>query len=165
MFRPPCRELLAHFYEARLHAGVGLDQRTNGGAVGERGGEVVVFRILLARGEGVGGIESECVEQRAVVRDFGHRHAAKQMGAHVVRLGRRRVVHVAADVQIEVVGLAGDLGERDDAGVAGDVLIAVKGGDDFLDVLGAEVVLRAARVEFGIGIDEENLALTVGGRF
>ena len=111
----------------------------------------------------MGGIEAERVEQRALVRHFGHGHATKQVGAHIVRLGRRRVVHVAADVEIEIVGGAGDFGERHDAGVAGDVLVAVEGGHDFLDVLRAEIVLRASGMELGIGIDEEHLAATDGG--
>ena len=48
-------------------------------------------------------------------------------------------------------------------GVAGHVLEAVEGGDDLLDVLGTQVVLRAAGVELGVGIDEEHLAAAVCG--
>ena len=106
----------------------------------------------------MGRIEAERIEQRVLGCHFGHRHAAEQVGAHVVRLGRRRVVHVAADVEIEVVGCTGDFRERHDAGVAGNVLVAVEGGYDLLDVLRAQVVLRAAGMELGVGVDEEHLA-------
>ena len=43
---------------------------------------------------------------------------AEQMGAHVVRLERRSVVHVAADVEVPVVDGAADFLQRDGAGVA-----------------------------------------------
>ncbi len=65
------------------------------------------------------------------------------MRSHILGLGRRRVVGIAANVEIEVVGdsfscvtmgcITGDGGER------------VVGGDDLFGVLGHEVVLRAAR--------------------
>ena len=110
MFLPPRGELLAHFHKARLNAGLALDERADGGAVGERGGKVHVaadvsrltyfrFRRFLngslsrltsaATGsERVGGVEAEGVEEWAFVRHFSNRHAAKEMGAHVVGFGR-----------------------------------------------------------------------------
>ena len=48
MFRPPFGEALAHSHKARLHSGVGLDQRGDGGALAERGGEVQIISTTSA---------------------------------------------------------------------------------------------------------------------
>ena len=78
-----------------------------------------------------------------------------------MRLGRGRVVHVAADVEIGVVGLGEQLGHGHDLGVIVHVGESLVSGDDFLDVLGAEVVLRTAGEELGVGVDEKH-ALAAG---
>jgi hypothetical protein len=109
----------------------------DGRAVGEHGREVEIHGIALPLGEGLSRIEAERIEERAIIRHFRHGHAAEQMGAHVVGFWWRRVVDVAPYVEIEVVRRAFDLRERDDAGVGGNVLVTVEGGDDFLDVFGA----------------------------
>ncbi len=66
----------------------------------------------------------------------------------------RRVVHIATNVKLEVVGF--DLVERHAPRVAGDVHVALKGGCDLLDVLRADVVLGAAGEELGVGVNEQN---------
>ena len=85
------------------------------------------------------------------------------MGAHVLGLGGWGVVHITADVEVPVVGRVADLGDRDAAGVAGHVLVTFEDGDDLLDVLRAEVILGAAGMELGVGVDEKDLATPVGG--
>src|SRR5713101_5547860 len=54
--------------------------------------------------EGMDGIEAERVAERTLGLDFRHRHAAEQVGAHIVRLRRRRIVHVAPDVEVPIIG-------------------------------------------------------------
>ena len=92
-------------------------------------------------------------------------HAAVEVGADVVRLGRRRVVDVAADVAVEVLGL--DLarwargGRRPGSRRARRGERAV-GVDDARDVLGAEEVLRLALAVVAVGVDEDDV-LALGG--
>ena len=83
-----------------------------------------------------------------------------QVGAHVVRLGRRGVVHVATDVAVVV--LRHDLGHRHAASVGGNVLPRAVGVHDFVDVFRAQVVLRLAFAVFAVGVDEEHM-LALGG--
>ena len=94
-------------------------------------------------------------EQGSFGVDLSPGHAAVQVGADILRFGRGRVVGVAADVEVVVVGcqfLAGD-----DGGVAGDVGERPVGGDDLLGVLGEQVVLRPPGRELGVGVDEQHL--------
>src|ERR1035441_2103467 len=105
-------------------------------------------------------VDSVSGEPAFVGSDLCLGDAAVQVGADVLRLRGRRVVDVAADVEVEVV--VRQLGNAHHVGEAGDVLIVVIGRDDLLDVLGAEVVLRAAGGEFAVGVDEQNLAAASG---
>ena len=93
--------------------------------------------------------------------DLAHGHAAVQVGAHVVRLGWRGVVHVAADVAVVVFGL--DFTDGHAAGVGGYGLPGAVGVHDFVDVFGAQVVLRFAFAVFAVGVDEEHAALVALG--
>lgn len=100
-------------------------------------------------------------EQAGFVGHFGLGDAAHQMGAHVVRLGRWRIVGVAADVEVIVVGLK--RGGVDDGREAVDGAEFVEGGDDLLDVFGQQVILCTAFEELAVGIDEQHFALALGG--
>ena len=81
-------------------------------------------------------MEAQCLEQRTLRFHFGNGNAAQQMRAHVVGLGRRRVVHVATDVEVPIVHRAADLLERHSPRVAGNILEAVVGGNDLLECSG-----------------------------
>jgi hypothetical protein len=151
---PPSGEPFHHLGLARLYAGIPFDQWTDGSTVQPRGREVEVGGILSPLRKYMGRIEADSLEQRALVHHLGRGHATKQMGAYVMRLRWRRVVDVAPDVEIEVVGRVCDFRDRDDAGVGGHVFVAVEGGDDLLDVLRAQVVLGPAGMELGVSIDE-----------
>ena len=77
------------------------------------------------------------------------------MRLHILRLGVGRIVQVAADVEVVVVGVH-DLGLGHEVRVLG--LLALVGEDeiDLLDVLGAKPVLVLALCVFAIGVDEED---------
>ena len=77
-----------------------------------------------------------------------------------MRLGRRSVVHVAADVQVVVVVAQG--GDVHHVTQAVDTVEFVVGGGDLLDVFGQQEVLRAALEVFAVGIDKQHLALSLG---
>jgi len=51
---------------------------------------------------------------------FGLRHAADEVGLHVFRFRFGRVVHIAADVEVEIVDID-DLGLVDQAAIFGDL--------------------------------------------
>jgi hypothetical protein len=136
-------------------AGIVADERCDGAALGDRGGEVAVRRIVgprheqpLAQVRIVGPVAAERI-------DLPRRHAAVDVGAHVVRLGRRGVVDKAADVAVVVLGR--DLGLGDEAGVAGHRFAPPVDVDDLGDVLGPQVILRLALAVFSIGVDEEDV--------
>jgi len=78
-----------------------------------------------------------------------------QVCAHVMRLGRRRIVHIAADVAVEVFGF--NLFDRYQPGIAFDVLPLAIHMDDLGDIFGTEKVLRLALAIFPIRIDEEDV--------
>src|SRR5437763_356255 len=80
-----------------------------------------------------------------------------------MRFRQGRIVYIAADIKIEIIGITGDLGKRDDAGVSGNVLVVVEGGYNFFDVLRTKVVLCAASVELSVSIDEKNLGAALRG--
>ncbi|MCK7471430.1 MAG: hypothetical protein MZU95_12165 [Desulfomicrobium escambiense] len=86
---------------AVLNPGVGLDQTAQIRPLGERGGEIGI--ALVAVDEHRRRVESAGIEQRPLIRNLGAGHTAEQMGAHVLRLRRRGVVRVAADVEVVVV--------------------------------------------------------------
>jgi hypothetical protein len=72
-----------------------------------------------------------------------------------VRLGRRCIVGVAADVEVVVVLAQHGVGHHGaEARHLGEVL---EGVDDLLDVLGQQVVLRAAFEVLAVGVDEQHL--------
>src|SRR5690606_6674419 len=83
--------------------------------------------------------------------DLGGGHAAVEVGAHVVGLGRRSVVDVAADVAVVVLG--GDLGDGHEAGVAGHGGAGAVDVDDLVEVFGAQEVLGLAFALFAVGVD------------
>ena len=155
------------------HAGIGFDDFGDGAAVGNCWGEigVVTLFLMLALSPGPspacgrGGnkaARAQAGEVEPVTRqriDFFHRHAAVQVGAHVVRLGRRGVVDVAADVAVVVFG--GDFFDRHAAGVGrhirpalGEAAVDV---DDLGEVLRAQEVLRLAFTVFAVGIDKNDV--------
>ena len=100
------------------HAGVSLDQATEVAPLGHDVGKLQVvvapWRQEVVGSEPVGG------EQIRLRAHFALRDAAVQVGAHVLGLGGRGVVGVAADVEVVVV--LAQLLAGHDAGVAGDVL-------------------------------------------
>src|SRR2546425_13273587 len=109
---PPRGERVAQGLKATLDARVVFHQRAEHGAVGKRRREVEVGTLSLTLSldgreknlvlltglsqEGMGGVEAKRVEQRTLRLHLSHGHATQQMGAHVVRFGRWRVVHVTA---------------------------------------------------------------------
>ncbi len=90
--------------------------------------------------------------------DFTDRHAAMQIGAHVVRLRRRRIVHIATDITVVVLGL--DFAHRRTAGVSGNVVTRTVGVNDLVDVLGPQVVLRLAFAVLAVSVDEKTRDLS-----
>ena len=86
--------------------------------------------------------------------DLGDRHTAVQVRAYVVRLGRRRIVHITSDIAVVVFGL--DLTHRHAARIGGDVMPGTVGMHDLVDVFRAQVVLRLAFAVFAVGIDEQD---------
>src|SRR5690606_161792 len=89
------------------------------------------------------------------------RNTAVKMGADVLRLWRRGVVHIPADVEVEVV--LAEFGDVHDAGEAWDVAVLLEGGDDLLGVLRLQIVLGAASGVLAVGVDEEDLGATLLG--
>ena len=85
-----------------------------------------------------------------------------QMGAYVVRLGRRGVVHIAPDVTVVLLGF--NFLNRYKPGVALNIFPLTVGMDDFRDVFRTEEVLCLALAIFTIGIDEEDV-FAVGSVF
>ena len=79
------------------------------------------------------------------------------MGAHVLRLRFGGVVHVAADVEVVVVGI-GNLGLVYQAAVLGNLSLVGEDEIDLLDVLRAQFVLVLAFGVLAVGIDEQHLA-------
>src|SRR3546814_19002514 len=88
-----------------------------------------------------------------------------QMRAYVMRLRRRGVVHVAADVAVVVLG--SDLGPRHAPAVGGNLVDVAAGQgavgmDDARDVLGAQEVLRLALAVVSVGVDVEHMVAFAG---
>ena len=77
-----------------------------------------------------------------------------------MRLGRGRVVRIAADVEVVVVLAQG--GVADQGREAGHFGKGLEGVDDLLDVLGQQVILGAALEVFAVSVDEQHLALALG---
>ena len=107
------------------------------------------------------------VLQTVVAVEFGFQrqyfcfgNAALQVRFHVLRRGRLRIVHVAADIAVEIFGFKRFLAHQ--AAVAVDFYLVVIDVTDFLNVFGAQRVLVFAFPVFSVGIDEEH-ALAVGG--
>lgn len=84
------------------------------------------------------------------------------MGLHVFGLGIGCVVHVAADVEIVVVGV-GDLGLGDEAAVFRQFALVGENEVDLFNVFRAEFVLVFAFGKLPVGIDEEHLVSQVVG--
>ena len=95
--------------------------------------------------------------------NFADRYAAVQMGAHVVRFGRRGVVHIAADVAVVVFRF--NVRHRHTLGIAVDVMPGAVGVYDFVDVFRPQVVLRLAFAVFAVGIDEQHMIALLGAVF
>lgn len=95
--------------------------------------------------------------------DLADRHAAVQVGAHIVRLGRRGVVHIAPDVAVVFFRL--DFADRHAARVGGNGLAGAAGMHDLVDIFGPQVVLCLAFAVFAVSVDEQYTAvfcLTLG---
>ena len=173
---PPGCQLLHELGLALLHAGVLGDVVGDGALVLEGEGEISVGDLCLClclsfslpfdrlRANGILRMASgeAALTQAGVVLPevaqgvhLAHRRAAVQVVAHVVRLGRRGVVYVAADIAVAVFGL--DLGHRHAAGVRGYVVPRPLSMDDFVDVFGAQVVLGFAFAVFAVRVDEEHV--------
>src|SRR5689334_343085 len=86
-------------------------------------------------------------------------HATYQMGVHVLWLRRRRVVSIAANVEVVVV--VSEFITGNDGRVRWHIDERLERGDDLLDVLRTEVVLRATGLVLAVGIDEDHPPLTL----
>ena len=86
--------------------------------------------------------------------DLRQRHPAVQMRPHVMRLRRRRVVHIAADVA--VVALFLDLAHWHPPCIARNVPARPVGMHHLVDVLRPQVVLRLALAVLAVGVDEQH---------
>ena len=140
------------------HPRVFLHQRLDSRFVGH-GKRFVAFVLV---GKQLVAIEAEFGAERGLhPLNLGHRHAAQQVGRHVFGFGRRRVVHVAPDVEREVVGL--NRGEVHQPRVAGFLQLVGKHVVNFLDVLGAQHILLFTLGVVLIGVDNEHLVLQVVG--
>ena len=149
---PPGVEALEQQSLATPDAGVALHEGRNRVAAVHRRGEVVVGLVAFdERHLGVKAVGPKQVELRG---HFGLRHAAQQVCLHVLPLGRRGVVGVAADVEV-VVGCL-EVGLRSHGGVAGYDLEGFKGRHDPLQVLRTESVLAALGLILQLGVDEED---------
>ena len=73
---------------------------------------------------------------------------------HVLRLGIGRVVHIMANVEVEVVFFH-DFRLGHEAAIFRQLALVGEDKVDFLDVLGAEFVLVLALGEFAVGIDQQ----------
>ena len=89
-----------------------------------------------------------------------HRHTAMDMRAHILRLGRRSIVDIAANVAIELLGL--DLSNRHDAGIAGHILPPAVDIDNLGHIFGPQEILRLALAIFAVGIDEQHVLANLG---
>ena len=118
--------------------------------------ELEIDVALVAFDEQPRDVQSVGLEQRPVRFDLGFGHAADQMGSHVLRFGRRRIVGVPPDVQIAVLGL--DAVDGHDGGKTRNRFVVLEGFDDLFRVFGAQIVDRAARLVLAVGIDEQDLA-------
>ncbi|MNV74440.1 hypothetical protein D3C71_1676580 [compost metagenome] len=100
-----------------------------------------------------------CIEQGLLrwVRHLGLRNATQEMSTHVVRFWGRRVVGITADVEVVAIGL--ERGVVHDGRKARLFLESLEGGDNLLDVLRHQEVLRTTLEVFAVGIDEQYLAL------
>jgi len=78
------------------------------------------------------------------------------MGLHIFRLRFGGVVHITADVQIEIV-LIDDLRFIDEATVFWNLTFMGENVVDLLDVLRAQLVLILAFGKLTVGIDEQDL--------
>ena len=159
MLGPPALEGALERALPGLHARVLFDDPFEVAVAVEARVKIPVGEISFD--EEVLGVEAVRGEQVGLGRDLGLGHAAQQVRPHVLRLGGRGVVGVAADVQVVVV--LGQLGVAHAARKAVEVLETLEGVDDFFEVLGLQIVLRAARAELGVGVDEEDLSPPLGG--
>ena len=103
-----------------------------------------------------GRLDTELGEIVLLGLHFGFGNAADQVGLHILRFRFGRVVHVAADVEVVVVGLD-DLGLVDQAAVLGYLPLVGEDEVDLLDVFGAQLVLVLAFGVFPVGVDEQHL--------
>ena len=133
-------------FQRGLDGGLGLD----GLAKGEVGGTLGLEEQIRGNAE-----LGEVVRERSDLR-LGD--SADEVRLDILRLGVGRVVHVAADVEVVVVGVH-DLGLRHEARVLGQLALVGEDEIDLLDVLGAKPVLVLALCVFAIGVDEEDLVL------
>ena len=134
---------------------VGLHDLRQRAAVGDGRGEIRIDLIAFAR-------RKDTLAQAVVIfpemrerPDLHHGHATVDVCAHVVRLRRRSIVHVAADVAVPALGF--DLAHRHEPRVGINVLPLAIDVDDLRDVLRPEEVLRLAFAKLAVGIDEEDV--------
>ncbi len=83
-------------------------------------------------------------------------YAADEVGLDIFGLRIGGVVHVAADVEVVVMGFD-DLGLVHQATVFGNLAFVGEDEIDFFDIFGAQFVLSLAFGVFSVGVDEEHL--------
>ena len=167
---PPVGQVGHELRMALGHTGVVVDVRSNVALVGQSCSEVGIpdamacgVFFLTTRYEQAVAQTRVVVPEVAQGINFADRYAAVQMGAHVVRFGRRRIVHIAADVAVVVFRF--NVRHRHTLGIAVDVMPGAVGVYDFVDVFRPQVVLRLAFAVFAVGIDEQYLIALQGTVF
>ena len=101
-------------------------------------------------------IEAETCEKILLRFNLSYGYTAMKMGAYVMGFGRRRIVHITADIKIQI--FCADFLKTHTLSVSGYVIIAIERGNDFFNVLRPKVILSTSSVIFGVGIDEEDFA-------
>src|ERR1700694_4662655 len=102
-----------------------------------------------------------CCEEAFLILHFRLRDSTVEVCTHVLRLGSRRVVGVAADIQVVVV--LPELLPSDHGCESGDCLERLVSAHDLLDVFRQKLVLGPPLLVFPIGINEEHLPTALDG--
>ncbi len=83
------------------------------------------------------------------------------MRPYIMRLRRWRIIHIAADIEVVVIGSIRDLALRHNSGVIGDLGIPLIGGGHFFNVFRAQIILRSPGEILVIRIDKQHPAAPI----
>ena len=95
--------------------------------------------------------------------DLNNGHPAMQMGSHIMGLGRRRIIDIAAD--IAVVVFRGYLRHRHPAGIGGNIRPPAGAMDNLIDVFRPQMILGLAFAVFPVRIDKQHMVALGGALF